>query len=652
MPHKLLLGFKQNPTTGDDYIDLGGGLNDTQNRGYHLKSYLEGPVTTDEFGHIVRDLTIVVDIDDSSVGGALAKYHAIERYIQQTRIFLKPFKGNWAATTDGTWYSGFCASLTFQPLGATKAVYWDVLGGSLVRDETYLGTDLVGGVLENVTVTLTVRSQARGDLVTLCNLVAMGSAEPPFNPQDTYFNAGWTFATPSVWSVETGPGKFGLNALKWVGSSSTTAYTNENIDINQYNPSLSHPLFPYVSGSIWLKSSGVTGTTAVTIEGYNGTSWSTLATIASAAGNTGSWSYYKVENVALSAGLTKVRGKITTPTSGTVYFDGFAIWRSATVPSNGEYFTGGGVAGFPSTYLYGAVGDAETPCILHVGNPTNGSSGPTRDYTNLLIGAREYNWQTKGRDSIPGLAAQFANGSANTALLWGKNGQASSGSSSFAVFSLNPAASLVNPIIKIPRKYRLLLAYNSNVTCTAVRVSMGDISSFSIDSKLYTRTIPSTGGTDKLFDLGDMVYPPPDTAAQDQLYTYLTTTTPTVYFYFPSGAYNIKFNGFLLVPTEFFAYVYGAGLNAMFTSMADPDNGTVKAMNDSRATYNPANASEIYTSGFDNSDTLMVVPGAMQFEIVVLGLRDATYNDLYAYDATYPYTPTLVYQPRYLSGGM
>ena len=71
--------------------------------------------------------------------------------------------------------------------------------------------------LQNVVVTLTVRYSARGDLVRMNNLVAMGSFEPPFDPQDSYYDADWIFTNTAVWTVDRTAGKFGLNALKWVG---------------------------------------------------------------------------------------------------------------------------------------------------------------------------------------------------------------------------------------------------------------------------------------------------------------------------------------------------------------------------------------------------------------------------------------------------
>lgn len=655
MPHKIILGFKQNPTLGvDDCIDLGGGGN-VNNTGYFNHGYLESDIQTNDFGLWVRDITINTEIKGSTIADALAKYHAIDRFIQQTIEYLKDFQGNYAGTTDGTWYDGFCASLTFQPSGGTSPVYWDVLGGSITRDETYLGEDLVGATIM-ATVTLTVRFSARGALVTMCNLVAMGSFEPPFDPQDSYYCDDWVFTNTAVWSVDRTAGKFGLNALKWVGVASTTAFTNENIDIYDYNPAGTNTLIPYVSASIWLKASGVTGSTLIELQKYDGSAWSTIGTLANVAGNLASWSYYKIENVALVSGTTKVRLKFTTPTAGTVYFDGVAIWRSATVPANGEYFTSGLKVMFPSTYLYGAIGDTHAPCILHVGYPTNGVGGPTVAYAGLMVGAREYKWKSTGRDSIPGLATKFANGSANTALFWGKNGQSDVGSASSISFFGAPAANLLNPIIRTARKYRALLSINTNqaITKTSIYLTQG----FAVGPNLViNKTIPSTAGVEDLVDLGDLIFPSFNSGIQNQIYQDITvsgtvTTGVNVTFDVSGGSHTIKFGGLILIPAEMFGFVEGGNYTKWFNSMADPEFGTIMTAVGMRANYAPSLAVELVTKVTDKSDILQVIPGAMQFEIIAFTFRSTLTPDLYPYTGTDQLTPTLVYQPRYLSGGM
>jgi hypothetical protein len=673
MPHKLLLGFKQNPSGTDDYIDLGGSLN-VNAKGYHLKSYLEGPVTTDEYGHMVRDLTIVLNIDDATIAGAMAKYHAIDRYIQQTRIYLQPFKGNWAATTDGTWYSGFCATLTFQPIGASKPVYWDVIGGSLTRDETYLGENLVGGVLENVTVTLTVRYSARGDLVTMNNLVAMGSFEPPFNPKDSFFDAGWTFASTTPWSVDFGTGKYGPNSLKWTGVSSTTVTTNDNPDIFNFSYNSSHVMVSSlltVSAAFWMKSSGVTGTTTVTIEGLNGSLvWVTLGTVASVAGSVANWTYYKLENITPTS-CSKVRLKITTPTSGTVYFDGVAIWKSATVPANGEYFSHGCQNVLPSAYLYGAVGDLEAPCLMHVGFPLSGfiAANNTWNYNAVVVGAREYNWTGSYRDSIPALAGDFADAGSDAGLFWGQTGHTVTGTGiTSATFNLVTGTNLSVPTLKVPRKYQVWMGYNSTIAMTSMNLWMegDDPNGFAPKNyQTFTKTIPSTS-VDQLFYLGDMIYPSPDTSFENQTFIGIdsvdTASRMKVQFSFPSASPNIRLSGILLIPYEmscFYANTQGAttqgGYTTIFSSMADPENGSVKALRGNVAVYDPSLAGEIFATSSDNSDVLQVIPGAMQFEVLALKSQDSSNKDLFIYHGSAlpaPVSVTLVYQPRYLSGGM
>ena len=662
MPHILRLGFKQNPASTDDAIDLGGGWN-TGGMGYHLESYQEGEVRRDDYNHLVRDLTIVVGIYDTTTSAVLARYRAINRYIQQTRMFLAPFNGNYTGTTDGTWYQGFCATLTFQPQDATSPIYWDVLSGSVKLTEAFLGPDILGKQIEGVVITLTVRYSARGALVTLSNLVRMGSFELPFTPNDlsgagSYYNGDWTFTSGAVWFLDTTTGKYGQRSLKWVGASSTTAYTNENTDIYDFSRDTSNnPVYTrisLISASIWLKATGVTGTTTVALEGYVSGSWATLATVASGIGNLADWTMYKVESVSTST-ATKVRLKITTPTSGTVYFDGVAIWRSATTPANNEYFTHGLKVKHPSGYLYDAAGDVEAPLILHVGVPTNGSSGPSVQYTNLTVGAREYNPTATGRDSIPGMALSYANGSTNTALFWGRAGQGNTGPG-YADFYLQQSSNMTSPVYKVPRKYRVFLAYKTAVAQTSIEIWPYNLPSA---RRVFTKAIP-VSASQKVLELGDWVYPPEGNALQNQIDINVSglnaigigiaiTTKPG-----SMVSNQIEIGGLIMVPYEQYATVdavsgYGG---IMFSSMADPESGSVRTMQGDYATYNPYYTQELGTGQTDNSDVLQVIPGAMQFEILAFASRDATYTDLYTYNGDDLISPTLAYQPRYLSGGL
>jgi hypothetical protein len=78
LAHVLKLGFKQNPSGTDDYIDIGGSLNTGTNSqvGYHLLSYSESPnARVDQYGRLVRDLTITCEVRGSTVADSYFQVH-------------------------------------------------------------------------------------------------------------------------------------------------------------------------------------------------------------------------------------------------------------------------------------------------------------------------------------------------------------------------------------------------------------------------------------------------------------------------------------------------------------------------------------------------------------------------------------------------
>lgn len=652
MAHVLKLGFVQNPSSGD-YIDLGGSTN-VSGKGYHLLSYKEGPVYLDVFGHSVRDLTIVLDVDGSSVVNALANYRAINHYIQQTRMFLAPFQGNYAAATDGTWFSGFAATLTFQPQNATGPIFWDVLDGNVEMTEAFLGPDILGSRLSNVVVTLTVSYTARGALVTMNNLVAMGSFEPPFNPADSYFCAGWGFDTVANWSLDTTTSVYGSNSLKWVPTASGSneiGHTNESDDLTNATT---------VSASVWLRYSGMSALFSIVLQGFftASSTWGSLSTVFSQSGGTNTtWTKYTVSAVSTS-GVTKVRLAFITNGTGTLWIDGAAIYKGSILPPNGEYFTHGRTVGFPSAYLYGAAGDVEAPCIIHAGRPSS-STASTDKYQTLIVGAREYNPTTAGRAGMASMAFMTADGAADTTQFWGKAGHSITTSSSVFRFPIVSATNMNPTTLRIPRKYRVFLVYTT-ITFPIISAVSIYVNSASRPMSLgyFVVDLPITGGIHNIYELGDTVFPPPDFAAANQT---LDLTSAVIDLASNGTSATMEVGGVLLIPVE--GYATSDDLNTAnsntrgFSSMGSPDGSAGKAIYVTTKDYSPANFYDATSRDIASYtvDNIKVIPGSMQFEILTLGSRGGTNsmtNPLYYYDASRAVSVTLAYQPRYLSGGI
>jgi hypothetical protein len=282
LAHILKLGFKQNPSGTDDYIDIGGSLNTGTNSqvGYHLLSYSESPnARVDQYGRLVRDLTITCEVRGSTVADSYFKFTEINRFLQRTRMYLEHFNGNIPAQTDLQWHTGRAATLSFQGQNASKMVYWDVLDGqaTLPPNNLLAPANNSNFLISPVTIKITVNHANREAAVILDNPLPMGDFEPPFTiTTDTNNPAGGGWNTNTSHTLDTTTYKFGTQSLKWSGTGSGSFVT----------PTITVPEACTIVFSFWSKGTvtggsgnyvirlGLAGTVLFTwAAGHSDTSW-------------------------------------------------------------------------------------------------------------------------------------------------------------------------------------------------------------------------------------------------------------------------------------------------------------------------------------------------------------------------------------------
>jgi len=457
-------GLKTNPQTssGDDFIDLNAAtLTPGKFGGYWISGkdglsgdYIEGVPYMDTgdaenpaTNLMVRDLTITLHIEGADRADVASKYRAIQRYITLTESYFRPFKGNYPASTDGSWHEGKAATLSMQWDNTRPMIYWEVLRGDL----SLLPGNLLTGSNTSViaTLTLTVNETARGNETLLDNLV-FGDFSKPFNPYNTLLCADYVFpvfVNTSIFSVDATMSKFGEQCLKWVGTTSSTFYTNAlpilfatGIKGAVNTGDVLYPTF-------WQNGNVVTGGPGATLEVYDGATWNTRGTMNTPLSLSTPLTFQQCTMQSTSytvvTGETYARLRFTTPIAGTIRYSGVAIYRNlktTTLPT--EYVSCGGNGRMPQLNAYSIKGDVPAPFTLRTKVDSGIASPPNFILTNpsLMIGGMTINplvdkpinltdWKPTGADV--GFTDDFTRANSTTTVgtgytnvtgTWGING--------------------------------------------------------------------------------------------------------------------------------------------------------------------------------------------------------------------------------------
>jgi hypothetical protein len=642
MAHSFKLGFKQNPSGADDYVEL---ATTGSNTGYFLKSFGIGAKQFDGYGRPVRDLSIDLEVRGASYSDAIAKKRTLDRYIEQTRLFLKPFEGNIPASTDGTWQNNRAATLTVLLNGGTIPCYWDVLGGEAIAiGNVALSADTANYIIQ-VQLKLTCNYAARGALVTLTNVVAMGAFGPPFSTSTTNgFNCGWTFANTTDWTISTDQYKYGFQTLKWSASSSTAANTNATVGAQTND---------YFLASIAIRGTISAGTLTVKLQKNDG-AWADVETFVNTTGSAISntaWTTFTASQ-SYNSGLanTQWRILITSPTSGTLYFDAVALWHSykaalTAIPT--EFMEHGRTAAIPAMNIYNVQGDCEAPIILYLGVASGNSSV-------YYVGGTI----AKPTAETPFYGLDFKVGAGvgpQSSIFWNVNGTTKTGSGSLNV---SQTAGFNRNVTLIPKRYRAFLVYASsqNTFTNTVQLKFGQLDPRTFNVVLpstYNDAAPPTAPTASqysLYDLGDVDYPRAGGITTERL---LTAASSIVVSFTSTTLTAFGLAGAIMLPAEKFVsidLVANTGIvDPLISSetLAPQVQLPVSQYNLYQTDPLMLDLTNFSPGATATVDNLYLSPGDNRFEILTLTTR---LSKQYTYVTTIGTFATVLYQPRYLNG--
>lgn len=709
MPHKFLLGFKDDPSGSDDYISLyssldaanSGGLG--SGLGYFMTGYSEGqPYTKD--GLSVRDLILTVTIKGSSVDDVRARFARLRSYHEKTARFLKRFRANIPGTIDGSWFPGFAAVLTVQASGSSETRYWNVVDGDLPTPAPYLDTDLGSFVIQNALLTLTVQELARGQRVFLDNLINCGDFERPFKINDPQYGAGWTF-TGSQWGIET----YSFPASDTVprvyprsiaGSRSLTATFaagTANTTITAASNSTLLPIYSKVLPSITIANYGASSqnqVTAVLQTSYDNSTWTNLQTFAN---YPDAAHLYTTDPNAAASLVTFTETAFTNPdqntryyyrilltinyvtnasSSTTFYFSGAAVWLNPpndTAPK--EYFCQGGQIGIPNINIYGVQGDVAAPFQCFVHTPPFVNNRPV--LRSIVLGGQQ--GDLLNGQPIAGLDVL-------TKGNFGTLGNVQQGQGNKVSIPNNYEWQLVQstplqnlPLDGIPRIYRMYLVYGLSLdnTFNSLQIYSNDLNlTYQVNLPRTSATVDATLTVSdmRIAEIGEIQFPPQNSNWTYSQPSFLNTDTRLELFASSSTIASnsttgqVSIEGLIFVPTENtaslnFAPDQGPILDdktLLFSSEGSSSlvGAAYQAEYNNNFYYDSVsqqNFSANYpinnTSSIQKFGKFSLTPGSNRFEILCLKDLDTAQvpSGIYSFDTTSQIHSFVAYSPRYRS---
>jgi hypothetical protein len=675
---QIKLGFKDSPTTGDDFINLNflaqPATPNTIGYGYWILGggYQEGQPYLDANNRLVRDLTFTLSIEGSSRDDAIARFRNLKRFISRTRSYFAQFGGNPPARSDAKGHQGQAAVLTMQAPSATNELYWDVVGGPDPVLPSIAGK-LTKTSFDNVQVTFTVDAWARGARVVLENLIDTGDFANPYSI--TGFNnnlrGGWTYPNTTDWTLDTSRSKYGIKALKWNASSSTTLTSNEPAEVT---------LGDVIVPSIWIYflDPTITGTLTVKLQKFSSAAWSDAGvTVASITGavTAGVWTRYDGAAYTVASGVSKVRLAIVSPTGGVHYFGGAAMWKNPTgnaVPT--EYLGAGRTVGMPQCNVYNVQGDVPSPIMMRV------MTGVGAEAKNFIAGGMAQDLGTiSNRLEYPvfGMDMRPAATATGSTVIFGGSlptEQTGSGSTSTA----NVTNTLVGLLDRRPRIYRAFLIYalNDAVTVSSVKLSASLGFSGNAESKTFNVVLPSTytgtgtiaAGNFRAYDLGDFQLSRQGINWEENFQTWVNASAFVTITHTSSANRHCSIAGVILLPADQFTSINAnTSLNAggansgvdIYNEGTAPRVAVQSATLGSGSTQNvPVELASWDSSASFTGGDLYLEPSdygdntgptkAMRYEVLLFQAYDST-TKLYTFSASDTKAVSVSYTPRYSS---
>jgi hypothetical protein len=660
--HTLKLAFKDSPSGSDDYVDLdkltATSANPSGSTGIALKYYNEGQIQGD-----YQEINLEVDIEGSSRQDVIARYRQIVRYLQKTRMYFKkftgdsdpntpvPLTGNWPARSDGSWHQGDAAVLTFQADQATYPGYWNVI------DYRLEPVDFVTGSLyslDGVKITLIVQPGFRGARVVADNLI-FGDYNPPFTLTGTVQTCGYTMGG-AAWTQETStfgditPNKalFGIYMLKVTNSTTTTTSTESG---------------DYVTGDVlipgvWVGGVITSGSAIIKMQGWNGSAWVDLVAIATLTTSMPAWVLKQGAPYTINATTySKVRLSLTGAATGRVYFDGAFIWRNPVgnvVPV--EYVSPGKVVNAPAFNVYNVQGDLPAPVQLWQGlaklNTINQS----------IVVAGSLNYDPSFEYPVPPMAFQTTNagtGALDSTMFFGRTGSFTNGAAALTTYGFYTSAVVYGSDYR-SRLYRAFLVYaaNDQAGITAVQLfSVGTQKTFTVAlPQTYTGNANATANQFRVYDLGDFFLRRPGNAWEETIGTIGSGTSVVLYHSSNANRYTAV-TGVILIPAQEFGAIDMVNQTNQLLTVTYNESGAPIAAYASTITGIPVrdltdNQAATLTGGdfkvYPNSNANQYT--CTRFDVLWLKDRDATYPNMYTFDASGLTHTSLRYSPRYLSG--
>jgi hypothetical protein len=473
----------------------------------------------------VLDIDLTVTIQALSKDLLIQQYRDLQGYIERTKAFLAPYRGTIPVTNDGTWFPGKAATITLQLQNSSYQTYWDVLAGYVDPPKDLFNLKGVQNIWTDVKVKFTVRSWGRGSRQRMINACWYGDFAKPFDPQDSLYK-GYATVPNNKWTIDTTQYFVGNQCMKWSDTASSTFIFPSTgpkypTGAKQYYFVPGHTILP----SFRVRGNIVSGTLQVKLQkSTDDSTWVDDHVVKSLT---------NADNTALASGWQKYDGTLVTtgtggyyyyrlvilaPTSGTLYFDTFALWVN---PINGvtpnAFCATGGNNLMPYVNVYGVEGDVDTPCRFI----WNQEFAQNADVCQTMIGKRNY---LASENVVHPTAFPMYNGILNTYLsaydgmLWQTPPNAVDlgnptilGNYGWSVW----AAYNTKPWDLIPKTYRALLYYASNSTLTKAVINIGNSGAFKsyqpqggIPATYTGPTSPPSGYADyRILDLGYLTYP-------------------------------------------------------------------------------------------------------------------------------------------------
>lgn len=698
----IILGFKDGPGPGDDFIHLHLTQADYDSPSKSVGNTLYpggfamSQVQDDDRWGQVRILTFTVMIDGKGKDDVIARLRNLNRFILRSNIYFKSKGGNPSSRSDGKWHEGQATVVTYRPAGASYEVYWDVISGTPAQPPDMI--TMQDASLPSVTFSLTVRANGRlginkttGQLprVKLNNVVAMGDAAYPMRTSalvsgSNYgggFLAGYTFSGTSDWQIMTdGAGlsaKYGVRTLT-AQNTGTLTFTTNGGEVKAGD---------VVIPDIWIAAgtNASLGTPTVKMQIWNGATWTDQQTLVSSSALLSqapsfaapNWVRFTGTAYTVVGGITLVRLSTTVTGlvgsfGGAMGFDGLAIWKNPTgnVAPTSEYATGGKTMGIPTFTVYGIRGDSLTPIKLRVDN-----TGSQTERFFIIGGTSQDLGTATNRIERPVFALDLDkdNFAAATALNlpWGTLPVESTGAGTTSTYSLDKATAIYTlKGDRHQRDYRVFIIYAANdaVTISSVKLQTTWNSNTNAETKVFNKTLPNTytGNTTptasqyNLFELDSYKLSRPGITWEENTQFIAAAISLT---HTSSANRHISIAGVILVPFQKpgpMAATLDIGTQAVFPLSVEIHNegrAPRAAIQASPASGDiPVEINSYDTAALLKGGNFWVMPTectsptmATRFEILMLRSQNST-TKLYTFDATDPKQVSIEYTPRYLYG--